>query len=133
MKKLFMLCVTLLFVSVAQAQDEKEGFLTTQYCAERGMFSNCKLETLFCGYEGCYKDEKEFKTDIDATLVLFVHNEGKYYTVDFAQAIDMGKFLKLAMNKNEVTLVGDIDETSIKVYDYKAPPPPKKSFFKKCL
>jgi hypothetical protein len=37
------------------------------------------------------------------------------------------------MNKNEVTLVGDIDETSIKVYDYKAPPPPKKSFFKGCL
>jgi hypothetical protein len=113
---------------------EKEGFLTTKWCANNGMFTNCRLETVFCGYEGCLKEMKEFKTDINGELVLYVHSEGKSYDLKFPPTIKMYQVLKEALNKNEVTLTGQLDPKGVlMVEEYEAPPPPKKEFFKGCL
>lgn len=133
MKKLLLIFVASLFLSQAYASDEKEGFLTTKWCADRGLFADCRLETVFCGYEGCFKDEKEFNTNINATFVLNVHSEGKYYLVEFKEGIKIGDVLKQALNKNEVTLIGEVKDDTIIAHSFKAPPPPKKSFFKGCL
>jgi hypothetical protein len=133
MKKLLIFLAMVVLFTTAHATQEKEGFLTTKWCADRGLFADCRLETVFCGYEGCFKDEKEFKTDVNATFVLNVHSEGKYYLVEFQEGIEMGEVLKQAINKNEVTLVGEIKNDTIKAQSFKAPPPPKKSFFKGCL
>ncbi|MFA7569950.1 MAG: hypothetical protein WCY75_01730 [Sulfurimonadaceae bacterium] len=133
MKKLLIFLAMVVLFTTAHATQEKEGFLTTKWCADRGLFADCRLETVFCGYEGCFKDEKEFKTDVNATFVLNVHSEGKYYLVEFQEGIEMGEVLKQAINKNEVTLIGEINHNTIKAQSFKAPPPPKKSFFKGCL
>lgn len=132
-KTLLLLAGVLLTLSLAQAAQEKEGFLTTKWCADRGLFTDCRMETIFCGYEGCYKDQKEFNTNVNATFVLNVHSEGKYYLVEFSEGIELGEILEKAINKNEVTLIGEIEGNTIKVEDFEAPPPPKKSFFKGCL
>lgn len=133
MKKLLIFLTMMTLFTTAYATEEKEGFLTTKWCADRGLFADCRLETVFCGYEGCFKDEKEFKTDVNATFVLNVHSEGKYYFVEFQEGIEIGDVLKQAINKNEVTLIGEINNNTIKAQSFKAPPPPKKSFFKGCL
>lgn len=134
MKKIFLLLILLLGSTVvSNATEEKEGFLTTKWCADRGLFADCRLETVFCGYEGCFKDEKNFKTDVNATFVLNVHSEGKYYIVEFQDTVKMGDVLKEALNKNEITIIGDIQNGIIKAQSFKAPPPPQKSFFKGCL
>lgn len=133
MKKLLIFLTMMTLFTTAYATEEKEGFLTTKWCADRGLFADCRLETVFCGYEGCFKDEKEFKTDVKATFVLNVHSEGKYYFVEFQEGIEIGDMLKQAINKNEVTLIGEIKNNTIKAQSFKAPPPPKKSFFKGCL
>ncbi len=133
MKKLLIFLTMMTLFTTAYATEEKEGFLTTKWCADRGLFADCRLETVFCGYEGCFKDEKEFKTDVNATFVLNVHSEGKYYFVEFQEGIEIGDVLKQAINKNEVTLIGEIKNNTIKAQSFKAPPPPKKSFFKGCL
>lgn len=140
MKKLLLSLTTIAALSVSAfgADQEKEGFLTTKWCAERGMFADCKTESVFCGYEGCYKDV-EFKVDVDVkNIVLYVHDEGKYYHTKYphgkdGHGIHMGHFLESSMNRNEVTLIGKIKGDVIEVHDFKSPPPPKKSFFKGCL
>jgi hypothetical protein len=134
MKKIFMILILLLSSVIAgNATEEKEGFLTTKWCADRGLFADCRLETVFCGYEGCFKDEKEFNAQVNATFVLNVHSEGKYYIVEFQEGVKMGDVLKEALNKNEITIIGDIKNNTIKAQSFKAPPPPQKSFFKGCL
>ncbi|MFA6788262.1 MAG: hypothetical protein WC149_07985 [Arcobacteraceae bacterium] len=133
MKKILLVLLALLSLSVANEPQEKEGFLTTKWCADRGLFADCRLETVFCGYEGCFKDEKEFKTDVNTTFVLQVHTEGKYYIVEFQEGVKIGDVLQEAINKNEVTIMGDIKNDTIKAHSFKAPPPPQKSFFKGCL
>ena len=77
MKKLLIFLAMVVLFTTAHATQEKEGFLTTKWCADRGLFADCRLETVFCGYEGCFKDEKEFKTDVNATFVLNVYSERK--------------------------------------------------------
>lgn len=132
MKKLLIL--TLVLMSFVHAnQDEKSGFLTTKWCADKGLFADCRMETVFCGYEGCHEDMVEFNTDVKGEIVLMVHDEGKYYTTEFEHNIEMGEVLEKAINKNEVTLMGSIQGNHIKVSEFEAPPPPKKSFFKGCL
>jgi hypothetical protein len=144
MKTLKVLLLALLLVSSVSAKSshstkivgediEKEGFLTTQWCADRGMFADCRLETLFCKYEECYRDEKKFSTEINAQIVLQVHDEGKYYPVNFTHKVHLGEVLETAINRNEVTIIGKIKDGVIAATDFKAPPPPKKSFFKGCL
>lgn len=134
MKKLSSAILALAIATGAFASDEeKTGFLTTKWCAEKGLFTDCRLETIFCGYEGCFKDEKEFKTDVTKDIVLNVHDEGMYYKVEFTKHVELGEVLEKAMNKNEVTLIGKIKGDVISVHEFEAPPPPKKSFFKGCL
>ena len=128
------LFLALFFSSFAYANEgEKSGFLTTKWCAERGMFADCRVETIFCGYENCHKEQKEFNNEVKGQIVLVVHDEGKNYTVEFKHNIEMGEVLEKAINKNEVTLIGDIHGDKIIVSEFEAPPPPKKSFFKGCL
>jgi thioredoxin-related protein len=134
MKKV--LVIVLLWVSCTMLlanEEEKSGFLTTQWCAQKGLFTDCPMETVFCGYEGCHKKMKEFNTNIQGKIVLMVHDEGQYYTTQFNKNIKIGEILEKAINKNEVTLMGEIKGNHIIVSEFEAPPPPKKSFFKGCL
>ncbi|MFY9074453.1 hypothetical protein CRU99_08135 [Malaciobacter mytili] len=133
MKRFLTLFFTLFVINAFAQEEEKSGFLTTKWCAQNGLFTDCRLETLFCGYEGCYKDQKEFKTDITATIVLNVHEEGKFYEIEFPKDMELGELLEKAINRNEVTIIGEIKDNKIIASEFKAPPPPKKSFFKGCL
>lgn len=112
---------------------EKVGFLTTEDCALKGSFSSCYTESYVCGFEGCYK-ENEPGTVKPVQLVLFVHNDGKYYKVELADNLKKYQ-LDAGIGRNEVTIIGQYDEEDNIIYasDFKAPPPPKASFFKGCL
>lgn len=126
--------IALAFSTSAVAEEvELEGFLTTKWCADNGMFTNCRLETVMCGYEGCLGDMKEFSTDVNSELVLFVHKEVKSYPVKFPATIKLSTILKEALNRNEVILIGNLKDNVLYVEEYEAPPPPKKEFFKGCL
>lgn len=112
---------------------EKKGFLTTKWCAQNDLFADCRLETYHCGEEGCFKEwvpGEPTKTE----MVLFVHDEGKIYYID-PEGVHVSELLEKAANRNEVTIIGELasDGKTIKAHDFKAPPPPKKSFFKGCL
>jgi len=132
MKKLTLLALSALVLFGAQ-QFEKKGFLTTKWCAKNDLFADCRLESYHCGYGGCFKDwlpgEKE-----KMELVLYVHDEGKIYNVKPA-GVNVAELIEKAANRNEVTLIGTLekDGKTIDVKSFKAPPPPKKSFFKGCL
>lgn len=111
---------------------EKEGFLSTTECAAAGEFTDCYLENYACGSSGCF-DKNEPGVNTDPELVLFSHNDGVTYDLDTsavaASAFDQG------INRNAVTIIGDYNAATntIIVKEFKAPPPPKKSFFKGCL
>lgn len=111
---------------------EKQGFLTVKSCADQGAFLDCRLENYMCGYDGCYKDVPA-GVQTDVQLVLFSHKEGATYNLDLSALspaiIDTG------INRNDVTLIGKYDAASntLIATEFKAPPPPKKSFFKGCL
>lgn len=112
---------------------EKKGFLATKWCVKNDMFADCRLETYHCGYEGCYKDWLPGDKN-RGEIVLYVHDEGKIYNIKLS-GVHMSELLDKAANRNEVTLIGNLskDKKTIIVKDFKAPPPPKKSFFKGCL
>jgi len=135
MKKIVMFVLGVMLAVAASAGNEsfeKKGFLTTKWCVENDMFKDCRLETAVCGYEGC--DEKwQFGDPIREEMVLYVHDDGKYYRVDLGH-LERSE-LDEAMNRNEVILTGTYDakHNVIHVKSFKAPPPPKKSFFKGCL
>jgi hypothetical protein len=48
MKKLLIFLAMVVLFTTAHATQEKEGFLTTKWCADRGLFADCRLETVFC-------------------------------------------------------------------------------------
>lgn len=138
MKKIiFMLFIGLSLALSAFGQSkgefEKKGFLTTKWCAKNDLFADCRLESYMCGYEGCNRDWVP-GDPIKDQMVLYVHDEGKVYYVKL-DGVKMGELLDKGANRNEVTLIGKLssDGKTIIVHDYKAPPPPKKSFFKGCL
>lgn len=134
MKKVLVLVSLLMLGTSAFAEEiEKVGFLTTKWCANNGLFTDCRMETVFCGEANCFKKEGDFSTDIKGQLVLFVHDEAKVYNLEFAPGFHMGELLEKGINKNEVTVIGNLDGSTIQVSSYEAPPPPKKSFFKGCL
>ena len=112
---------------------EKKGFLTTEWCAKNDLFADCRLESYHCGEEGCYRnwlpgDPRK------GVMVLYVHDEGTYYYVK-PSGVHVSELLEKAANRNEVTIIGTLakDGKTILASDFKAPPPPKKSFFKGCL
>ena len=140
MKKLFL--TTLLGLSLAigafaseggKGEFEKKGFLTTKWCAENDLFADCRLETYHCGSEGCYKEWLPGEPT-KMEMVLYVHDEGKIYYID-PKEVHVSELLEKAANRNEVTIIGELesDGKTIKATEFKAPPPPKKSFFKGCL
>ncbi len=111
---------------------EKQGFLTIDSCAAQGAFTDCYLENYACGSDGCYK-KTEPGVQKDVQIVLYSHKDGVTYKLDVsaipAHEIDEG------INRNDVTIIGDYDPATntILAKEFKAPPPPKKSFFKGCL
>ncbi len=125
-KVILLLCV----VFLSAYAEEKKGFLTSKWCAENGYFSDCRLESLVCGSGDCYKSWN-FGDTMSDELVLFVHNEQKMYHIDY-HAIPRYQ-LDEPMNRNDVTIIGDIKGDTIVATSFKAPPPAQKSFFKGCL
>lgn len=117
----------------SKAKIEKKGFLTTKWCADRGMLKDCRLETVVCGEENCFK-KWEFGEKPITELVLFVHNEGTYtLNIDHHSGVHMSHVIEEGLNKNDVTIEGHLNGNSIHVTGIKAPPPAGKSFFKGCL
>lgn len=134
MKKLTLILITLLLSVVANANEgEKEGFLITKWCAENGYFADCRLESYFCGEGECFQNWETGDAQTEE-LVLFVHDEGKYYNVELGSKLARYE-LDEATNRNKVKLIGTIDEASNTIHadEFKAPPPAGKSFFKGCL
>ena len=111
---------------------EKMGFLTIDSCAEAGAFKDCYLENYICGADGCFQ---EFEPGVfgKVQLVLYSHVDGISYKLDVTE-LDMS-LIDTGINRNEVSIVGEYDAATNTLYakEFKAPPPPKKSFFKGCL
>ena len=136
MKKLALLALvaaSLLASSGEKGEFEKKGFLTTEWCAKNDLFADCRLESYHCGEGGCFREwvpGEPTKTQ----MVLFVHDEGKIYYIK-PEGIHVSELLEKAANRNEVTIIGKLesDGKTIEAHEFKAPPPPKKSFFKGCL
>jgi hypothetical protein len=112
---------------------EKVGFLTTEDCALKGTFTSCYAESYVCNFEWCYK-ENEPGTFKPVQIVLFVHDDAKYYKVELSDSVKRYE-LDEGLGRNEVTIIGQYNEEEnvIIASEFKAPPPPKKSFFKGCL
>ncbi len=133
MKKIALLCAVLVFSAFGAAEEQEfEGLLTTPGCAAEGSFSSCYLENYSCGSDGCFR-KSEPGSMKKVPLALFQHNTGKTYIVDVTElkASELGE----GYNKNGVVIKGILDEATNTIHatEFKAPPPPKKSFFKGCL
>ena len=129
-----LLTAGLLFASGGEKGEfEKKGFLTTEWCAQNDLFIDCRLESYHCGHEGCYRNWLPGEPEKMA-MVLYVHDEGKYYYIE-PKGVHVSELLEKAANRNEVTIIGKLarDGKTIEASEFKAPPPPKKSFFKGCL
>jgi hypothetical protein len=123
------------YAEEAEAQEaswEKDGFLVTEACAEEGAFTNCFLNNYACGSNGCFL-KTEAGVDLNTPLVLYVHDDNKIYKLDTSK-IPRSEFDE-GVNRNAVHIAGEYDASSnvVVVTEFKAPPPPKKSFFKGCL
>jgi hypothetical protein len=132
MKSLFVLLSVALVSIHLNAKDELKGFLTTKWCLENGYLGDCRLESYACKSGDCFK-EWTHDQEIQEELVLFLHTQSKYYHIKL-KGVPRYKLDK-AVNRNDITLIGEIDHKSntITVTDLKSPPPPKKGFFKGCL
>ncbi|MDP1784499.1 MAG: hypothetical protein Q8K81_03620 [Sulfuricurvum sp.] len=132
MKKLLLIAVALVFSAFASEPEEFEGLLTTPACAAQGAFADCYLENYACGSDDCFKKIAPGEST-NPKLALFQHGTGKVYLVDTKKlkVSELGE----GMNKNGVVIMGTYDAATntILATEFKAPPPPKKSFFKGCL
>ncbi|MEA1919307.1 MAG: hypothetical protein U9N52_05655 [Campylobacterota bacterium] len=133
MKKVALVTIALAMTLFAnEGGFEKSGFLTTQACADQGAFTDCYLENYFCGSDGCFLTS-ESGVNENTPLVLYSHDDGITYKLTSSSTLrhDMDH----GINRNAVTVVGEFDASTntIAVQEFKAPPPPKKSFFKGCL
>ena len=118
--------------ALANGGEEFEGLLTTPACAAQGAFADCYLENYSCGSDDCFKKIAPGETT-SPKLALFQHGTGKVYLVDTSKlkVSELGE----GMNKNGVVINGILDKNTntIAATEFKAPPPPTKSFFKGCL
>ncbi len=87
------------------ASFEKRGFLVTRWCADQGLFVDCRLESLVCGSGGCFK-HWEFGKKEKRELVLYVHDDLQYYGIKPAEGLSMGELIDKAFAKNLVTIRG---------------------------
>jgi hypothetical protein len=134
MKKIALIAIALVVSAFAGEPEGQEfdGILTTPSCAAEGAFADCYLENYACGSDGCFR-----KVDAGVrgkpNIAIFQHSTGKTYNVDVSKLkiSELGE----GMNKNGVVIVGTLDEATNTIHatEFKAPPPPKKSFFKGCL
>lgn len=133
MKKFALILAALASASLFAADEfEKEGFLTTEACAKAGAFRDCYMENYACGSDGCYKKINPGE-DKKVPLVLFSHDDGIIYKLDISH-LPRAEFDE-GVSRNAVTIIGELDKSTntIVAHEFKAPPPPKKSFFKGCL
>lgn len=132
MKRLMLICVVLVIGALANESEEFEGLLTTPECAQRGVFADCYLENYACGSDDCFK-KIEPGESTNPKLAIYQHDTGKTYLIDTSKLkiSELGE----GMNKSGVVIIGVLDEktNTIAATEFKAPPPPKKSFFKGCL
>ncbi len=132
MKKLLVIAAALSVGAFANEGQEFEGLLTVPACAAQGAFADCYLENYACGSDNCFEKINPGETT-NPKLALFQHSTGKVYQIDTSKlkVSELGE----GMNKNGVVIVGVLDEktNTIAATEFKAPPPPKKSFFKGCL
>lgn len=133
MKKLALVAAVFAASLFANEGEEFTGLLTTPSCAAQGAFADCYLENYACGSDNCFE-----KVDAGVrgkpNLALFQHGTGKTYNIDVSKLHSLSE-LGEGMNKNGVIIVGTLDESTntIRATEFKAPPPPQKSFFKGCL
>ena len=120
--------------SEVNASFEKQGFLTTKWCAEQGMFQDCRMESIVCGEGECYQ-KWEFGDEEKMELVLYSNDDLQYYPLYMSKFHHIAELLEEGINKDQVTIKGDLgdDNNTIIVTAFEAPPPPAKSFFKGCL
>lgn len=113
---------------------QKQGFLTTKWCADQGMFQDCRMESIVCGEGECHQ-KWEVGDEEKMDLVLYSHDDLQYYKLDLSKFKDIGGLLEKGINKDQVTINGDAadNNNTIIVKAFGAPPPPAKSFFKGCL
>lgn len=132
MKKLALTLAVLATGLFAADGFEKSGFLTTENCAKAGAFKDCYMENYVCGGDGCYMTT-EAGVDKKTPLALFSHDDGVIYKLDTSN-LDRAVF-DAGISRNAVSIVGEFDASTntTVVQEFKAPPPPKKSFFKGCL
>ena len=132
MKKILLIGAALVAGVFANEPEEFEGLMTTPACAAEGAFADCYLENYACGSDYCYKNT-EAGVRGKPNIALFQHGTGKTYNVDVSK-LNLSE-LGEGMNKNGVVIVGTLDEATNTIHatEFKAPPPPKKSFFKGCL
>jgi hypothetical protein len=132
MKKFALIAAALVTSLFAAESFEKSGFLTTESCAKAGAFNDCYMENFACGSDGCYATT-EPGVDKKTPLVLFSHDDGIIYKLD-AGNVARSVFDE-GISRNGVAIIGEYDASThtIVVQEFKAPPPPKKSFFKGCL
>jgi len=105
----YMIVILLLSVLLFSSEFNKIGFLTTLGCIKEGSFRDCPLETYSCGYKGCFL-ENDVGDNISDNLVLYVHKEGIYYTID-SSPIKTSIVDKL-INSNNIRLIGEYDEVT---------------------
>ncbi len=118
------------FSFAAEDMVEKKGFFTTAWCAENGYFADCRLESVVCGEGGCYK-HWNFGDKVKEELVLYVHDDLKTYKIKL-DGIPRHE-LDEAINRNDVTFMGELKGDTLIAKEVNDPPPPKKSYFKGCL
>lgn len=104
---------------VAVRQFKKQGFLTTKWCADRGLFVDCKLETLVCQKGKCFR-EWQYGQSMHTQLVLYVHSDLKYYYLKPSKKFRFSKLIEQGMSSGAVTIIGRYVPKSdtIIVYDF---------------
>lgn len=124
MKKFLLLTLSLLStMAIASSTEaaskpgevELKGFLATEACLKKDYFKDCRLDTMEA-----------------SPFALYVHGDNAIYKLDVTNfhAYELDE----AVGKNNVTIIGKLENGNVvKVRDYKAPPPETKSFFKGCL
>lgn len=105
---------------IAAKQFRKKGFLTTKWCAEKGLFRDCKLETLVCQKGECFR-EWQYGQPISREMVLYVHDDLQYYYIKPSKEFKMSRLIESAMSRDGVTIIGKYDpkNTTIVVRDFK--------------
>lgn len=107
---------SLIFAYDAEKSEyEIEGFLTTQKCAELGIFKDCYLENYSCGSDECFKEAEPVGADkAPEGLVLYVHDEGKIYTLESSNIAP--SVIDRAIYRNRVIVRGDYSEVNSTLY-----------------